>query len=82
MRYKLRVTKEDGTIDLREVEAPSFSEAKDMLMGEPDVIDVVPAKAASIGSQAITGNSDNNLQPAIDQYVGTDKDVRDMIGTE
>jgi len=78
VKYKLRVTKEDGSIDFREVEANSFQEAKDIMMGEPDVIDAAPAKM--VGSSNGSQPSGSGMQDTIDQFVGTEQDVSDIIG--
>lgn len=79
MRYKLRVTKEDGSDEFIDIDANSYQEAKDIAMGEPDVIDVAPARMVSSGLSAMPSPSDS-IQEGVDQYVGTEQDVKDIIG--
>ena len=75
MRYRLLVTKEDGTKEPREIEALNLTEAKDEIMGEPEVVDVQPIKPSSTRSISTPA-----MQSAIDQYVGTNDDITDVIG--
>jgi len=82
MRYKLRVTKEDGSNEFVDIDANSYQEAKDIAMGEPDVIDVAPARqvSSSYGSSTPQQSESAGMKEAIDQYVGTQQDVNDIVG--
>lgn len=65
MRYKLRVTREDGSVQDEEVEAANYAEAKEMLLSEPDVIDATIAKIGEASS------GEESLQDYIDGLVGS-----------
>jgi len=80
MRYKLRVTKEDGSNEFVDIDANSYQEAKDIAMSEPDVIDVAPARMVSSGLGAPRQSESAGMKEAIDQYVGTQQDVNDIVG--
>jgi hypothetical protein len=76
MKYNLRVTREGGSVANEQVEASSYQEARDMMLAEPDVID---ATLATTGAGRVAG-SNGGMDGAIDQYVGTEQDVKDLIG--
>jgi len=80
MRYKLRVTKEDGSSEFVDIDAMSYGEAKDIAMSEPDVIDVAPARQISIGPGASPQSESEGMDDAIEQYVGSQQDVEDIVG--
>jgi len=80
MRYKLRVTKDDGSSEFVDIDANSYGEAKDIAMGEPDVIDVAPAKMVGSNFGAPQQSESRGMKEAIDQYVGTQQDVNDIVG--
>lgn len=81
MKYKLRVTKEDGGSEFVDIDANGYQEAKDIAMSEPDVIDVAPAKQVSSSFGSTPRQSESaGMQGAIDQYVGTQQDVNDIVG--
>ena len=79
MRFRLRVTRDNGSIGIEEVEASNFQEAKDIMLAEPDVIDAT--SATSNETVSMPGASSNGgMNGTIDQYVGTEQDVKDIIG--
>jgi len=81
MRYRLRVTKEDGSSEFVDIDASNYGEAKDIAMGEPDVIDVAPARQVGSSFGNVPPQSESaGMKEAIDQYVGTQKDVDDIVG--
>jgi len=80
MRFKLRVTKDDGSSEFIDIDANSYQEAKDIAMSEPDVIDVAPARMVSSGLSAPQQSESAGMKEAIDQYVGTQQDVNDIVG--
>lgn len=73
-KYIFRVFKEDGSIDNVVTTGESLESARDELMALPDVIDAQYLK------NVVADTTGRSIAEGIDQYVGTEQDLKDLVG--